>query len=74
MPQGVRNGKSRQHWHPHYSLITSRSQNRTWFDEHEWTLVLNKDYSTYFETGCKYPHYFDATWDIVDGIQPYRDK
>ena len=36
--------------------------------------ILSKDYSTDFEKGCKYPHYFDATRDILDGIEQYHDR
>ena len=74
--QGVRRGKYKQQWLHHHSPIKPRSKDKTWFDEHEWVPILSKNYSTDVEKGCEYPHYFDATRDILDSIEQYhgRDK
>ena len=72
--QGVRRENTNNNAPPRHSPIKLRSTDKLWFDEHEWVPILSEDYSTDVEKGCKYPHYFDATRDILDGIEQYHDR
>ena len=75
MLQGVMRGKYKHtYWRSHYSPIKPRSQDKTWFGQHEWTPLLSEDFSADFEEGYNYTHYVNATRDILEGIEPYRDK
>ena len=71
MRQGVRRGAYNHQWGPYNSTIMLKPQ-RTWLGEHTWDPILCKDYSNYFEEGCKYPHYFDATRNILEGIEQHE--
>ena len=68
MRQGIRRGAYNHQWLPYHSHIKLKSQ-RIWLGEHTWDPILSKGHSLDFEEGCKYPHYFDATRNILEGIE-----
>ena len=65
--KGIRRGSYNHQW-LHHSPIKMRPTKRTWLGEHTWDPILSQDYSLDFEKGCKFPHYFDATRHILEGI------
>ena len=66
--QGTRRGVYKYQWVPYQSPVKLKPQ-KTWLGEHIWDPILCRDYSSDFEEGCKYPHYFDATRNILEGLE-----